>query len=243
MEHEAKYTIAYGLSADPIHQMHIDLVIDAARKLAGRGLLIARIVLVPVYRRNPAGARQKGVLTVSYEDRFAMCELAAVEIGRGLGELDATVDVSRIDQQLAQFREEPNYTVETLQALQAKASPGTKWVLLMGSDLVSGDDPELQYWRRPEELVQLATIAIYPRPGYPINCKFLYGLERIGAHFIQLDEVAKREVSASQIRQRLKDGHDPLVLSQQGLLPETVAIFIKERGLYYEHIQRKTPDQ
>jgi nicotinate (nicotinamide) nucleotide adenylyltransferase len=232
MKREARYTLIYGLSADPVHQMHIDLVINAARKLFMRGFHIRRTILVPVYRRNPAGERQKGVLTASYEDRFAMCELAAVEIRRGLGKLDTFVDVSRIDQQLARNREEPNYTVETLQALQAEESPGTDWVLLLGSDLVSGDDPELQHWRRPEELVLLATMAIYPRPGYPVNREFLNDLERKGACFIQLDEVTRSKASASHIRTRLKDGDDPLVLNQEGLLPEPVALFIKEHGLY-----------
>ena len=236
MEHEANYTMAFGLSADPVHQMHIDLVINAAKKLALRGFKIERIVFVPVYRRNPVGKRRKGALAASFEDRFAMCELAAAEIRRGLDEEGASVNVSRIDQRLAQLREEPNYTIETLQALQTEASPRRNWVLLLGSDLVSGDDPELQHWRRPEKLVQLATIAIYPRLGYPVNTKFLIGLEQKGACFIQLDEVVRSKASASQIRLRLKDGHDPLVLSQEGLLPEPVALFIKERGLYYEHL-------
>ncbi len=236
MEHEASYTMAFGLSADPVHQMHIDLVINAAKKLKLRGFKIERIVFVPVYRRNPVGKRQKGALAASFEDRFTMCELAAAEIRRGLDEEGACVDVSRIDQRLAQLREKPNYTIETLQALQSEASPRRNWVLLLGSDLVSGDDPELQHWRQPEKLVQLATIAIYPRPGYPVNTKFLNSLEQKGACFIQLDEVARSKASASQIRLRLKDGHDPLVLNQEGFLPEPVARFIKERGLYYEHL-------
>lgn len=225
----------YGLSADPVHQMHVDLVIEAARKLSGRGFHITRIVIVPVYRRNPAGEKQKGALAASYEDRFAMCELAATDISHGLGELEAFVNVSRIDQRLAQFTEKPNYTVETLQALQSEESPGTKWVLLLGSDLVSGDEPELRYWRQPEKLVQLATIAIYPRPGYPSNARFLRDLERKGARFVQLDEVSQSKASASQIRRRLKDGHDPLALNQEGLLPELVALFVKERGLYSDN--------
>jgi nicotinate (nicotinamide) nucleotide adenylyltransferase len=232
MQHEARYSIVYGLSADPVHQMHVDLVIEAAGKLRGRGFRIARIVIVPVYRRNPAGEKQKGALAASYEDRFAMCELAATEISHGLGEPEAFVKVSRIDQRLAQSTKNPNYTVETLQALQSEESPGTKWVLLLGSDLVSGGEPELRYWRQPEKLVQLATIAIYPRPGYPSNARFLQDLERKGACIVQLEEVSQSKASASQIRRRLKDGHDPLALNQEGLLPEPVALFIKERGLY-----------
>jgi nicotinate (nicotinamide) nucleotide adenylyltransferase len=226
--------MVYGLSADPVHQMHIDLVVEAAKMLSKRGSHITTIVLVPDYLRNPVGTAPKGKLHASYEERLAMTGLAAFEIGRNLGEFGTIVEVSSIERQLAQETEKPNYTVETLQALQSKETLGRNWILLLGSDLLSGQDPELRHWHEIEKLIQLAIIAIYPRPGYPLNADFLAELERNGACFIQLDEVTQTPTSASQIRLLLNDGHDPLILSQKGLLPETVAVFIKERGLYFD---------
>jgi len=232
MKRKTIYTMVYGLSADPVHQMHIDLVVQAAKTLNKRGLHVATIVIVPVYRRNPVGTMPKGRLRASFEDRLAMGRLVASEIARDLGEFDTDVKVSEIEQQLAQDTENPNYTLQTLQALGAVETPGRTWLLLLGSDLVSGEDPELRHWYQIEKLVQLAIIAIYPRPGYPPNADFLAEMEQNGACFIQLDEVTQKPVSASQIRQRLRDGDDPLILSQEGLLPEPVSKFIKERSLY-----------
>jgi nicotinate (nicotinamide) nucleotide adenylyltransferase len=233
MKHKTIYTMVYGLSADPVHQMHVNLVVQAAKTLNKRGLHVATILIVPVYRRNPVGTMPKSKLRASFADRLAMSRLVASEIARGLGEFDTDVEVSGIEQQLAQDTENPNYTVETLQALQAAETPDRNWVLLLGSDLVSGEDPELRHWYQIEKLIQLAIIAIYPRPGYPPNADFLAELEQNGACFIQLDEVTQKPASASQIRQRLRNGDDPLILNQEGLLPEPVAKFIKERGLYF----------
>lgn len=248
MEDEANYTLVYGLSADPVHQMHVDLLLAAAQELSRRSYLIGRIVIVPVYRRNPVGERQKERLFASYDDRFAMCRLAAREISRGLshrlgsgldpavgrllGDLGSQVYVSNIEQQLAENTENPNYTVETIQALQSEDTAGEDWILLIGSDPVSGADPELQHWRQLEQLVQMAIIAIYPRPGYPANGRFLNWLEQKGGRIIQLDGVKQSQGSASQVRRLLEEGQDPLTLYQDELLPELVALYIKERELY-----------
>ncbi len=232
MMQEAGYSMIFGLSADPVHRMHIDLVVNAARELQRRGLFISRILIVPVYRRNPAGERQKGNASAAYEDRWAMCRLAAGEIKRGLDKLDISVTVSRIEQQLAQFTTRPNVMVETLQTLQARESRQQQWVLLLGSDLFSGDDPEFRHWYRSDKLARMAILAIYPRPGNPENATFLHELQQKGACLIQLEGVKQDDISAKKIRHRLNDGDDPTDLYREGLLPEPVALYIKERGLY-----------
>jgi nicotinate-nucleotide adenylyltransferase len=232
MKHENSYRLFFGLSADPLHQKHVDLVVEATRKLISLGFGIGKSIIIPVYRRNPAGTKPKDPLTAPFAHRLAMCRLAAEEIGRRLDKHGVAVAVSSIERELAQGAETPNYTVETLQALQAKAGPEVKWILLLGSDLLSGDDPELGHWHRSDELVRLATIAVYPRPGHPGNPAFLGGLERGGARILRLDGVTMRDVKASRIRRRLQAGHDPLALSREGLLPEPVACYIKEHALY-----------
>jgi len=232
MKREATHWLFFGLSADPIHQKHVDLVVEATRKLISLGFGIGKVLIIPVYRRNPAGTKPKDPLTAPFTHRLAMCRLGAEEIGRRLEALGVAVAVSPIEQELAQGAETPNYTVQTLQALQAKSGPGVKWILLLGSDLLSGDDPELGHWYRPDELLRLATIAVYPRPGYPGNPAFLSELERKGARIIRLDGVTMRDIRASDLRRQLQAGRDPLVLSREGLLPEPVAYYIKEHGLY-----------
>lgn len=225
------YVLVYGLSADPIHQQHVDLVVDAARALAARGYALAKITLIPVYRRNPTGPRPKDDLPGTFEHRLRMCQLAAEEIAQRLETLPVPVEVSRVEEELAKFREAPNYTVETLSTLQAR-EPEAHLIFLLGSDLVAGDLPELGRWREPEKLGQIALLAICPRPGYPPNTAFLDALRRRGAQIVVLDEVETRDMATSHIRQRLEAGEDALRLGQEGLLPLSVARYIHEHGLY-----------
>lgn len=225
------YVLVYGLSADPIHQQHVALVVDAARALVARGYALTKIILIPVYRRNPTGPRPKDDLPNTFEHRLAMCQWAAEEIARRLEGLPLQVEVSRIEEELAKGREAPNYTVETLSALQMR-EPGLGLIFLLGSDLVSGDQPELGRWREPEKLGQMALLAICPRPGYPPNMAFLDALRRQGAQIVILEEVTTRDMATSAIRQRLEAGEDALRLAEEGLLPLPVARYIHEHGLY-----------
>lgn len=53
-----------------------------------------------------------------------------------------------------------SYTVDTLEALAAR-EPGTAWILLVGCDQAN----TLLEWRRLDRILELAAIAIAPRPG------------------------------------------------------------------------------
>lgn len=225
------YILVYGLSADPIHQQHVDLVVNATQALLTRGVALAKIMLIPVYRRNPTGPRPKDDLPDTFEHRLAMCQLAAAEIAQRLKDLAIPVEASRIEEELAKGREAPNYTVETLSALQAR-EPGMGLIFLLGSDLVSGGQPELGRWREPEKLGQIALLAVCPRPGYPPNTAFLDALRRQGAQIVVLEEVATQDIATSAIKQRLEAGEDALRLAEEGLLPMPVARYIHEHGLY-----------
>lgn len=57
-----------------------------------------------------------------------------------------------------------SYTVDTLEALTAR-EPGAGWILVMGSDQLPG----LPRWHRVERVFQLASAAIAPRPGAPLE--------------------------------------------------------------------------
>lgn len=54
-----------------------------------------------------------------------------------------------------------SYTVDTLEALQG-SEPGRRWILLIGCDQLSG----LPQWRRMDRILELASLAIAPRPGF-----------------------------------------------------------------------------
>ncbi|MEA3308359.1 MAG: hypothetical protein U9Q70_02445 [Chloroflexota bacterium] len=218
-------TLIYGLSANPVHQAHIELVCQAVTALRARGYAPLRTLIIPVFRRNPVGAR-KGGLEHNYLHRLALCELAAVEMRRrGAGE----VQVSRIEERLAQASGKPNYTAETLAALQARECAGEKLLLLLSSDLVAGDVPEFGRWYHVAEIIRLATLVIAPRPGYQAKQSFLNELRERGAQLVRLTEVRTPEISSTRIRARLANGEDPLQLSAEGWLPHSVAEYLEQQ--------------
>ncbi|MCA1729863.1 MAG: hypothetical protein LC751_10800 [Actinobacteria bacterium] len=217
-------TLFYGLAADPVHQTHIDITVDAVRGLSNRGRGISNVVLGPTYQRNPIGKKTKVRLRDTYEHRYAMCELAAREIESRL--VNCAVRASRLAKELAQRTGSPNYEFETLSVLREQQSAGRRIVSLMGSDLMSGEEPEFQRWYRFEDLSRLVVIALVLRPGFPPNESFLESLERIGAEICRLPEIPLRETSSTLIRARLDAGEDPMLLANEGLLPKTVAAYL-----------------
>ncbi len=61
-------------------------------------------------------------------------------------------------------REGASYTVDTLEALCAR-EPGSAWILVMGSDQAEG----FGTWRRPDLILERASIAVSPRPGFELR--------------------------------------------------------------------------
>ncbi len=224
-----EYTVVYGLSANPVHEGHITLVVQALQGLLARDFDVNRALLIPVYRRNPVCA-PKDEVTDTYAERLRLSELAAAEIQTRLGEADAAVEVSEIEAHLARERETPNYTVETLGALQVLGY--APLIFLMSSDLFSGEDPELAHWHRPDRLVEMATLALCPRPGYPPNRDYLEELEAQGAQIVYLEDVRTPEISSSELRARLAAGTPPLALLEEGVLPESVALYLAAHNFY-----------
>jgi len=225
-----KHVLVYGLSANPIHQAHVDLLVEAVKALAEREYKIEKALLIPVYRRNLANEK-KIDLPHTFEHRFAMCELAAEEMTQRLEAIAIPVEVSRVEEKLGKSRKEPNYMLETLLHLQTEI-PDVGWIFLLSSDLVSGEHPEFGQWHLSEKLVQLAALAICPRSGYQRNDTFLKGFEQSGAHFVYLDELAFRDVASSRIKEELEAGADPLALSREKLLPMSIALYILSHDIY-----------
>jgi nicotinic acid mononucleotide adenylyltransferase len=230
------FTLFYGLSADPVHQGHIDLVTAAVTELRRRGYDISLVLLVPVYRRNPVGEQAKNSLPETYEDRIQLAELAAGVIGQrlaGTGTLNCVVKVSQAARELAERSGGPNYDLETLRYVAENEVPGSELLFLMSAELVSGPDPEFARWHEPVEIARLATLAIAPRPGYPPNMNFLKALTMAGGRFIYLSSVVTMDISSSRLRERLMAGADPDELAGEGAIPAPVAGYISRHpGLY-----------
>jgi nicotinate (nicotinamide) nucleotide adenylyltransferase len=238
------FTLFYGLSADPVHQGHIDLVTAAVTELRGRGYDISLVLLVPVYRRNPVGEQAKNSLPETYEDRVQLAELAAGVMSERLAGTGCAVKVSQAARELAERSGGPNYDLETLRYVRENEVPGSDLLFLMSAELVSGPDPEFARWHEPVEIARLATLVIAPRPGYPPNMNFLTVLTAEGGHFIYLNSVVTMDISSSQIRERLTAGADPDELAGEGAIPAPVAAYISRHpGLYRTRQDRSARDR
>lgn len=98
------------------------------------------------------------------------------------------------------------YTLDTLKSL------GGKPVLLLGADQYA----KFETWHRWQEILELARIAVFARPGWPVPDS--------RARFIPMDPI---DISASDIRARVARGE-----SIAGLVPEAVQRYIERQRLY-----------
>lgn len=144
------------------------------------------------------------------ELRLAMTRLAAAD--------DARFSVSTLEVE----REGPSYTHETLELL-ARERPDAELVFVMGADAAVG----LESWRRPERVVELARLAVARRAGVS-DADVAAVLRSLGsgdrATMLEMPEFG---VSSSVVRERAAAGR-PL----RYLVPEAVARFIEEKGMY-----------
>lgn len=144
------------------------------------------------------------------EIRMAMTKLAAAE--------DERFEASPVEVN----RDGPSYAYETLEAL-AEQEGDTQLVWLMGADAALG----LESWREPRRVLELARLGIARRgdaPGDEVRAV----LTRLGAREeATVVEMPRFAVSSTEVRRRAGAGR-PL----RYLVPDSVADFIAERGLY-----------
>jgi nicotinate-nucleotide adenylyltransferase len=144
------------------------------------------------------------------EPRLSMTRLAAAD--------DTRFSVSALEVE----REGPSYTHETLELL-AEERPDTDLVFVMGADAAVG----LESWRRPERVVELARLAVARRAGVS-DADVAAAMRSLGAEGrATILEMPQFGVSSSAVRERAAEGR-PL----RYLVPEPVARFIEEKGIY-----------
>ena len=144
------------------------------------------------------------------EVRMEMARLAAAE--------DPRFSVSALEVE----REGPSYTYETLELLAAERGD-TELVFVMGADAAVG----LESWREPRRVVELARLAVAGRAGIS-EADVAAVLRSLGAEGrATMLEMTQFGVSSSAVRER-GAARRPL----RYLVPESVARFIEEKGIY-----------
>lgn len=110
----------------------------------------------------------------------------------------------------------PSYTIDTLNALQAKF-PDDEFYLVIGADNWCVFDR----WKAGEEIITRHRVLIYPRRGYDIVIPEKY------SDRVLVVEAPLIEVSSTQVRERLAQ-----LKSVSFYVPEAVERYIIENNLY-----------
>jgi nicotinate-nucleotide adenylyltransferase len=144
------------------------------------------------------------------EMRFRLCEAAA----KGAEWLT----VSRVDVD----RPGPTYTVDTLTEL-TRAQPENEYVFVLGADAAL----QLDTWREPERVLQLAPLAVAERGGVSMDAvQAVVG--RVGGEGrVATFSMPRVDVSSTEVRERVASGRP-----YRFFVPERVAELIEREGLY-----------
>ena len=192
-----------GGTFDPVHNGHLAIAGEVAARLAMDEILFV-----------PAGQPQlrTGGPVSAGEHRVQMIRLAIN--GKTHYRL-STVEVERAG---------PSYTVDTIARLRSQLKDEDGLSFVLGWDSLA----ELPRWREPARLVSMCRLVAVPRPG--VTLPDLHSLEVLVpgiTNSVILLKAPRVDISASEIRRRVAQG-----LPISHLVPEPVADYIREQGLY-----------
>jgi nicotinate-nucleotide adenylyltransferase len=190
-----------GSAFNPPHLGHLALAQEALWQLG-----LSEVILVP----TGEAPHKRIAEDPGRELRMTMTRLAAAD--------DSRFSVSSVEID----RDGPSYTYETLELL-ADQNGETELVFVIGADAALG----LESWRRPERVVELASLAVAGRAGVS-TADLGAVLRSLGADGrATMLEMPQFGVSSSIVRERAAAGR-PL----RYLVPDPVASLIEERKVY-----------
>jgi nicotinate-nucleotide adenylyltransferase len=144
------------------------------------------------------------------ETRLEMVELAIEDDDRFAG---SRVEIDR---------DAPSYTSDTLLELDT-ARPDDERVLILGGDQAAA----LPEWHEPEQVLELAEVAVVERTNWSRNAVGIRVGRLRGAERIRYLDMPVIQVSSSSVRRRVAAG-----LPIRYLVPDRVASFIEAKDLY-----------
>ena len=194
----------FGGTFDPPHIGHL-AVAEACRE----GAALDRVLWIPA-RVNP---HKQGRDRTPGDVRLALVRAA----------IKGHPHFSASDVELR--RDGASYTVDTLRHLRDE-HPDADLCWIVGGDSLAS----FASWREPREILRLARLVAYPRPGADLGGVPPWVLART-----TLVDAPRLEVSSTEVRARVADGR-----SVRYLVPEGVREIVRERGLY--RTPERTPE-
>jgi nicotinate-nucleotide adenylyltransferase len=110
-----------------------------------------------------------------------------------------------------------SYTIKTLEYLK-RTRPDDSFSLLIGMD----NYLTFHLWKEPKKILELATLVVMNRPGYPRQVNEVFGTQN--TVFVDVPNI---DISSSEIRDRVEQWR-----SIRYLVPEPVETYIHNRGLF-----------
>ena len=202
----------FGGTFDPVHNGHLRTALDVLETLR-----LDELRFIPlgqaVHRDQPQTPAGK---------RLAMLH-AAIE-----GQIDFVIDEREL------HRQQPSYSVHTLQSLREELGEDLPLCLLLGRDAFNS----FHTWHQPRRILELAHLVVMDRPGHALpQDESMQALMRgriaedgtaLRTHpsgRILFQSVTRLDISSSDIRQRLAQGR-----SIRWLVPETVLTILQNRS-------------
>jgi nicotinate-nucleotide adenylyltransferase len=174
-------------------------------EVAREELRLDRVIFVPTGQ----SWRKSGREIASGADRLQMLRLATAG--------NPAFEVSSLEVD----REGPSYTEVTLEALSGE-NPGAELFFILGRDALT----DFPHWHDPQRIAELATLAVAERDDTELGGDGEADLPGLHVRLCRL-QMPRVGITATAIRDNVREGR-----SIRYLVPDGVAAYIAERGLY-----------
>ena len=124
------------------------------------------------------------------------------------------------------------YTVDTLEELRSGEMGDGELLVVMGVDTLH----TLHRWKQPERILELARLVIALRPGHgELDLSALEGVDPTVSEGVMTVPMPLIDISGTELRRRVSNS-EPV----RYLVPDVVANYIEEHGLYRGDSRRAT---
>lgn len=211
----------FGGTFDPPHVGHLLVASDAYESLS-----LDRLLFVPT-AQQPFKSHMGASRTAAHQERARALE--RMEMMRRAVASDSRFEVSAIEIDRGGL----SFTVDTLTELAERSLGDTRY-LLVGADVLG----TFAQWRQPERILELVTLAVFARSTDDGETDARASWERLCVewrtrygeplrHEPVFLEARRIDVSSTEVRARVMTGRSIL-----GFVPDAVAAYVAERGLY-----------